>query len=322
MRKTSWLSVVVTIVAGCGGSAEPPPDHAGAGATTTPQATSETSPAEQVPMETAAGEQAETQPAAPQATPIVAESADAVRAALAAAVADATALVRMIDPERGIGTWDRGEGTKLHFCDVSRSAREPALGFEIREGDEWRCDEELTRCSTVDPADHTGTVFHFTKADGGTGRWLESIIVYDRRVPRFDTEDVTAWVRAGAGVCGLYGALTGGADALQPEKITIFVSRLTEGAEASSTDFKCGDEAVVAARERLGPLMQSGPPTSCNRDPQSCAWIESDETRVYGRDGTPYAIALLATNLNEGPARLQEREVAAVADRARNRRCQ
>ena len=317
---TRWTLPILLLVA-CGGSDPEPVGRATGGPMTAPTSGTETTAEAAPPAEPS--EPAEpAQPARPEAQPIAAENADAIREALRVAADDGAALVRMIDPDRGIGAWDRGEAAKIHFCDTARLAREPALGFEIREGDEWSCNSRMTRCSSVDPADRTGTVFHFTEADGGSGRWLDGIIRYERRVPRNDTEDVTAWVRAAEGVCELYGTLTGGPDALSPEKITIFVSRFTEGQEDSSTAFECGDAAKTAARERLAPLMQAGPPTACNREPQACTWAESDEIRVYGRDGAPYAIAVLATNLNEGPTRLQEREVTAVAERAASRRCQ
>lgn len=315
-----WALPVALLIA-CGGT-DPEPVGATTGGPMTPPSTGTEASNEATPPAEPTEPTEPAQPSAPSAQPLAAENADAIREALRVAADDGNALARMIDPERGIGAWDRGEATKLHFCDASRLAREPALGFEIREGDEWRCNTQLTRCSSVDPADNTGTVFHFTEAEGGSGRWLDSIIRYERRVPRNDTEDVTAWVRAAEGTCDLYRALTGDADALSPDKMTIFVSRFTEGQDDSSTDFHCGDEAKTAAVERLGPLMRAGPPSACNRDPQTCAWLESDETRIYGRDGTPYAIAILATNLAEGPTRLQEREVTAAAERAKNRRCQ
>lgn len=319
--KTGWMTLACASIMACGGSPEPDTDTV-AGATDGTGAGQTGGAETEGPTEGEPAQPAEPAPQQAQGTPIAAENADAIREALRVAAGEGEALVRMIDPDRGIGAWDRGENSKVHFCDTARLGREPALGFEVREGDEWTCNDEMTRCFSVDPADRTGTVFHFTEADGGAGRWLDSIITYDRRVPRFDTEDVTAWVRAADGVCDLYRTLREGADGLSPEKITVYVSRF-RGDEVgqSSTDFKCGDEAKAALTERIGPLAQAGPPTSCNREPHTCSWMEADEIRVYGVEGEPYAVAVLGANLPENRARQQERDVATVIDRARTRRC-
>ncbi len=317
-ERRTWFLVVALITAGCGGSGPAPEPVEPDPAAPTAGGDSEVEAPAADPEEPAAAAEP-TPPARPE--PMDADSADAIRAALLAAASDGAALVRIVDPDRGIGAWDRGEGTKAHFCDSSRFASESSLGFELREGDTWRCNDELTRCSSVDPEDGTGTVFHL-RAEGG-GRWLDSVIRYERRVPRIDTPDVTAFVEAADGVCALYRTLTGSADGLAPAKLSVFRSSFTEGAEGSDTAFHCGDEAVSTAREALSGAMQAGPPTICTREPRSCSWLEAEEIRVFADgEGTPYGVARLGTSLREGPTRLQEREVAAFAQRAAIRRCQ
>lgn len=318
----NWL-LTITLIAACGGS-----DPAGGGEVD-PSTTGGDAPAGGAEStegggQEAGGEPAEpAEPAAPEAEPIEATDADAIRAALVAAAGDADALVKIVDPDLGIGAWDREEDSRAHFCDRSRFAQEPNLGYELRDTQEWSCDDELTRCSSVDPETRTGTVFHFHEA-GGNGRWLASVIRYHRRVPRYDTEDVQEWVGAAEGVCQLWRTLTGEPQHLDPDKLSVFVSRFNEDVEESSTDFHCGEEAITTARERLAPLMEVGPPTVCRREPLHCTWIEADEHRVYAdrESGAVVGIAKLATGLREGPTRLQNREVAAFAQRATARRCQ
>jgi len=263
------------------------------------------------------------EPALPEPAPIEATDADGVREALDEASRDGDAFMRIVDPDMGIGAWDRGEDMQAHFCERSRFAQETSLGYELREGDEWSCNGELTRCSSVDPDDRIGTVFHFREADGG-GRWLSSIIRYDRRVPHRDPESVAEWVQAAKGVCKLWRTLTGDPEDIAPDKLTVFVSGLTEDADESSTDFHCGDEANKVAHEQIDPLVEAGPPTLCRRQPLSCVWMGDPDMRVFGEreHGTPIAVAKTAVDLREGPERMQERQVEAVIKRAEARRCQ
>jgi hypothetical protein len=103
----------------------------------------------------------------------------------------------------------------------------------------------------------------------------------------------------------------------------VFESRFTDRAEDESTkEHHCGEDALRAVRERLGALIQTGPPASCQRLPVSCSWFEDDEIRVLGREGAPWGVAYLALDQRPAFARLQARELDAFGQRARRHRCE
>lgn len=324
-----WLLCCSIPIAACGGGE---PTGAQSGAAEPADTGDESPPAEGAAEADEAGEaeggeaEAEAQdadePSLPDPEPIEATDAKAVREALLAARGETNAFVRIVDPELGVGGWDREEDTRAHFCDRSRFGQEPTLGYELRDGDDWVCDDELTRCRSVDPENRTGTLFHFRKA-GGDGRWLSSVIRYHRPIPRRDPENVAKWVEAADGVCKLRQTLTGDPEEIAPDKLTVFVSRFTEDVEKSTTELHCGEEATKIAKETLAPVMETGAPTFCHRLPTSCVWLLDPDTRVYGdpETGSPYAIAKLAADLREGPARAQRRQAEAAAKRAAVRRC-
>ena len=321
------LLLVLPFVAGCGGAETVPVgDPADTeGAETGETATEQTEGGDGETTDTTGdGTQTADAPTAPQTRHegIQPDSADAVRAALAAASSDGAAFINMVDPEVGVASWDLSENAKGHFCDVSRMPQENALGFTIREEDEWSCDAEMRRCSAVDPHDRSGTVFHFRAGDGQT-RWLDTILRYGRRVPRRDSEAIMEFVNGAVGVCALYRTLTGPADELSPEKLGVFQSRFTDRVEDESTrEYHCGEDAQRVARERLGTLMQEGAPNLCSRVPTSCTWFDQDEIRVFGTDGAPRSIAYLGLDLRGGRPRLQAQELEVFHQRQRAHRCE
>src|SRR5687768_91076 len=152
-----------TTALGCGGSGEAAPGQPaapglGAEAAAPPPTTGAETTTPDQPTSPASGTPATTggQPAAsgrPTPTPIPAGSAVEIRAALVTAAADGAALARAVDPQRGVGAWDRAQETKAHFCDTTQLANEVALGYELRDDTEWTCNQELTRCAAIDPTD-------------------------------------------------------------------------------------------------------------------------------------------------------------------------
>ncbi len=242
-------------------------------------------------------------------------SAEELRADLEAASHDAARFLALVDPAFGVAAYDTGEDHVAHFCDVSRMATEPGLGFTLRQDDEFSCDPGLTRCSIKDD-DGAGYVVHLRRQGGAL--FLDTVARYDRRVPRYDAEEVTEFIAHGAGVCALYRALSSGS--IETEHMAVFESGAVEGVEETAFDYLC-DEQVAERISEANAVLGTGPPHLCNRNPASCSYFEAHETRFLGRDGEPIGVAYLGVGLSSTLRRLEASAYDTFLTRATRHRC-
>jgi len=141
------------------------------------------------------------EPAAPEPEPVEGGTSEALHAAILAASLEEPALLRLIDPVGGIGTYDTsasGSGLIQH-CDPAEAVNHSGVAFNVAEEDRWRCGRDLHRCQ-VSSRDGGGYVFFFRPAGSGDRVWLDAIIHHERTVPNRDSAAVRRFVQGGAGV--------------------------------------------------------------------------------------------------------------------------
>jgi len=257
--------------------------------------------------------------AEPPPEPLTAASAEEIQQALYAASTDIVDLRRLIDPDWGVGVFDQRDVGFRHYCDMEDIASHQGLGFVMGPSDVFRCDRGLRRCSVQD-TDGQGHVFHFREG-AGDAIYLNALVHYVRRVPGTDNARVRSFVRAGDGVCALWQSLTD-ADPSPPQKLSVFVSGHTGLVPETVSEHRCGEEAAAAFEERLRPLMATGHPRQCDREPTRCAYARGDEEiTVYIGEHGPSILTVTRPGMRRDLARNQDRELAAFLRSARSHDC-
>ncbi|MCB9597465.1 MAG: hypothetical protein H6719_32385 [Sandaracinaceae bacterium] len=245
------------------------------------------------------------QDAAP-AGPLHAESAADLHAALVAASMDIPPLLRLIDPEWGVGTYDTGDTGIAHHCAADEFTNHPGMAFTVHEDDRFSCDRSRRRC-TSNPRSGGGFAFYFREGAGGAV-YLDTIVHYDRAAPNRDSRTVMAFADGGEGVCAFRRALR--PDAAAPRRFSVFVAHETGLVEDTVADHLCGDEAAAAYQERVTPYLSRIDSFECTRAPMRCSLRTGGEDIAILGDGPRGATAVTITRHGMYPnlERAQERD--------------
>ncbi|MGF1464493.1 MAG: hypothetical protein ACFCGT_00035 [Sandaracinaceae bacterium] len=320
------LTALAAALAACGGAPSSPPETAESAAPASEpaaQATGAAAPSEPPPPETpeqavaggAADPDADPDPTAPPITP---GSAADIQAALQAASFDVPALHRLIDPARGLGTYDPDDTGVEHHCGRDEAADHPGVAFAVHEGDDVRCDAALRRCVARSMDGSGGYVFYF-RPDAGDAVYLDAVIHYPNRMPRQDPPAARAFAEGGAGVCALRRALVEGAS---PDRFSVFVSSYTGLQRGVRDDQLCGAAASAAYEQEVASRLGGGPTLTCTRAPARCTFTAGDEEHtVYADAGEPVAVAITRHGMRRNLEAGQQRELARFLRRLEGHRC-
>lgn len=301
-----WLCLGFVLALGCGGATE---NQSTTTARVEPEPAPEPEPVEEAepePVEEPEPEEAEPEPEEAEAPPepIVAGDADAIFEVLKRATFEADVLRRLVDPQRGVGTHDSGRTGVAQHCDVSEVADHPGTSFAVNEGDTFRCDRDLSRCTSQAP-DGSGYSFYFRTE--GERLFLDAIVHHASRVPRTDSRAVRGWVEAGEGVCALWRAAHA-TDRPAPARFSVFVSEQTGLVPELVSDHHCGDEARAAFAEQMA--SYTGQDLACDRGPARCSFRRGDEEiTFYGDDDGLAAIATTRPGMYPNLERAQRRDL-------------
>lgn len=241
--------------------------------------------------------------------PLHAESDADIQAALVAASRDIPPLLRLIDPARGVGTYDGGDTGIAQHCSREEWTTHPGMAFSVTEADRIRCDRDRRRCA-VSSHEGGGYAFYFQHAPAGA-LYLDTIVHYRRgQVPNRDSRAITRFAEGGEGVCALRASLR--PDAPAPRRFSVFVAHHTGLVPDTVSEHLCGDEAAQAYQERVAPYLGRASALECTRAPARCSLRAGDEdVTIHGDANGPTAVTITRHGMFPNLARAQERERAA-----------
>lgn len=242
--------------------------------------------------------------------PLHAESDADLQAALVAASRDIPPLLRLIDPDRGVGTYDTGDTGIGQHCSRDEWTTHPGMAFSVTETDRIRCDRDRRRCSVT--THEGGYAFYFRHTSAGA-TYLDAIIHYrGRQVPNRDSRAIVSFAEGGDGVCAFRRSLR--PDAPAPRRFSVFVAHETGLVEDTVSEHLCGDEAAQAYQERVVPYLGRADSFECTRAPARCTLRTRDEeVTIHGDANGPTAVAITRHGMYPNLARAQERDRAAFA---------
>ncbi|MBX3271767.1 MAG: hypothetical protein KF729_15980 [Sandaracinaceae bacterium] len=243
---------------------------------------------------------------AKQATaPLHAESEADLRDALVAASASVPALVRLIDPAWGVGTFDPADSGAVHHCALEDFTTHPGMAFSVQPEDRFACDRARRRC-TVASRDGGGYAFFFRESASGATT-LDAVVHYrGRTLPTRDARAVLEFVEGGDGVCALRRALA--PDTAAPARFSAFVAHQTGLAPVAA--HACGDEARALFGAHAAPHLGAAAP-ACTRAPARCSMrLRDEDVTFYGGERGASAVTITRHGMHASLERAQERDRA------------